>query len=113
MEFMMEKRISGFKLYDLGPYPMVIKTSDENDFVTFDIFQVTARTKEMIDAMEFGAGYIDIHQPITNEIMATVYAYPRIPHNAIHIKSGDYVQYIRQDKKQASVASAVTENDSE
>lgn len=111
MEYMMTRDIPGFQLYDLGPYPMVIKTGDPDDVVTFEIFQVTSRTKGSIDDMEIGAGYMAINVPVSNEIMATVYAYNRIPQNAVKIQSGDYVEYIHQNKKQTSVAQRAAEID--
>lgn len=109
MEFMMTTVIDGFQLYDLGPYPMVVKTGNIEDTVVIEVYHVTSRTKESIDAMEEGAGYILLEVPITNEVMATIYAYDHIPEKSKQIKSGDYVKYIHQGKIETPVAPTTTE----
>lgn len=87
-------QIEGYKLYDLGPYPCVVYTGNPEDVTTFEIYQVTQRTKDIIDAMEFGAGYDEKRQPITNEVMASIYVFENTPSRATHIESGDYTEYI-------------------
>lgn len=104
MEFIKTTSLKGFQLYDLGPYPMVVPTGNPEDVVVFDVFQVTSRTKESIDAMEQGAGYTNLEVDINEELKATVYVYNHIPQRAIQIKSGDYVKYIHQDKVEAPIA---------
>ena len=96
MEFMRQRTIPGFKLYDLGPYPMVIFTGNEEDRVVFDIFHVTKRTKESIDAMEVGAGYSIMTIPVWEDLDADVYIYDRVPEYAREVASGDYVKYINE-----------------
>lgn len=88
-------RIQGYKLYDLGPYPCVVYTGNPKDETTFEIYHVTQQTKNVIDAMEFGAGYDEKKQPITNEVMASIYVFDQAPLRATEIVSGDYTEYIK------------------
>lgn len=83
------KRIKGFDLFDLGPYPCVIKNPEGE--ITVDILEVTPETKRKIDFMEIGAGY-DINIIEIDEKKCTIYTYENKPRYATKINSGDYNQ---------------------
>jgi len=84
--------ISGFDLYDLGPYPCVIK--NENGKITIDLLEVVEDTKKAIDRMEIGAGYNieEIEIKLDGNIYqnVTIYTYNKPPHYAKIIATGDY-----------------------
>lgn len=105
MEFLMDKTITGYQMYDLGPYPMIVKTGNTSDAIKTEIYHVTTRTKEVIDAMEFGAGYIEITENIGSVLPheVSIYAYDHIPENAKRIANGDYIEYTKS-KEQTPIA---------
>ncbi|TXI87793.1 MAG: hypothetical protein E6Q36_06845 [Chryseobacterium sp.] len=55
LKYVSTERIKGYKLYDLGPYPAVIK--EEDSFIEVDILETDDETKNRIDRMEAGAAY--------------------------------------------------------
>lgn len=102
MVHMKDIDVPGFQLYDLGSYPMVIKTDNPEDIVKMELFQVTATTEEYIDAMEYGAGYDKVMVPVNDPSIkeAGVYFYHNIPSYAKLIEHGDYTKFCK-DKEQA------------
>lgn len=86
-------RIKGFDLYNLGPYPCVVKNPEGE--LTIDLLEVTPITKTNIDRMEIGAGYgieeINIELDGNNYHDVTIYTYnTKQLGNAKLIASGDY-----------------------
>jgi len=57
IEFVENKTISHYKMYDLGQYPCIVYTDEANSFITVSVLEVSERCYEMIYSMEIGAGY--------------------------------------------------------
>jgi gamma-glutamylcyclotransferase (GGCT)/AIG2-like uncharacterized protein YtfP len=84
-------KISGFKLYSLGPYPCAVKTDDDNDTIIVDVLDPTdKRTERMIDGMERGAGY---HFETTNVNGEDCKIYLFKKPSGDHIENGDWMDY--------------------
>lgn len=86
-------QIKGFDLYDLGPYPCVVRNPEGK--LTIDLLEVTDTTKNLTDRMEIGAGYgieeINIELDGNNYHDVTIYTYnTKQLGNAKLIASGDY-----------------------
>lgn len=79
--------LTGYELYDLGPYPMAIKTDNSEDTIVVDILECDDNTKRIIDMMEIGAGYKK-ENVVVDEEDCTIYLFNKIVGNKI--KSGDY-----------------------
>ena len=61
-------KLAGYKMYTNRSYPAIVKSSDRNDIVSGEIFNVDKSTFEPISAMEQAAGYgIDEVDVMTNE----------------------------------------------
>ena len=81
--------ISGFKMYDLGPYPFVIKTDDPKDKIIVDIFSLDDNTNLNIENMELGAGYQKETIILNNEPI-TIYTFKQNVAHATHITTGNW-----------------------
>jgi len=82
-------------MYNLGAYPMVIYTGNERDIVKGEVYQASQPTIEMIDRMEYGAGYSKMLVEVDQNITAGVYTYESVPKFATQIESGDYVEFCK------------------
>lgn len=49
--------LKGYRMYDLGPFPMVMECSNPDDTIEVDIIKVTKHRFESIARMEMSAGY--------------------------------------------------------
>lgn len=96
--------ISGFRLYSLGSYPCVVRTGDDADKVTVDLFSVTGETESRIHHMEIGAGYeyeeIRIESPI-EEINGKEFGIYTFDTSALgrlkdrYVPGGDWVKHLQ------------------
>lgn len=89
--------IKGYKMYDLGSYPCITNTENEEDSIICDILSTNDKNIVFaIDAMEIGAGYTS--EPVLiNDINCKLYTMP--PENftkyntPIHVESGNWNSY--------------------
>jgi len=88
----------GFKMYNLGAYPMIIHTGNDEDVVKGEVYQASQPTIEMIDRMEYGAGYSKMLVEVDENITAGVYVFEKVPKYATPITSNDYVQFCKDSQ---------------
>ncbi|HEK21010.1 gamma-glutamylcyclotransferase family protein [Mucilaginibacter sp.] len=96
------------QLYDLGEYPGLIITSDANQLVHGNIYEMT-HSEEVLKRLDFYEGVgTDEEQPnlyrremhtvtIDNDTLeAWIYIYNRSIDNAIAIPGGNYLEYVNK-----------------
>lgn len=83
------KTITGYQLYSLGSYPMVLK--DPNSNLVVDEFLISPEAAESVRRMELGAGYSE--EEIDG---ATIYYYDDNRYNAPKVESGDWSEYLKE-----------------
>lgn len=90
-------KLSGFKLFSLGWYPMAFLSSDPTDSMTVDIFAINnPDVKRRIDGMEIGAGYLRhyVEVPgIDGKILIYVGPGDGESRSLPLVESGDWVSY--------------------
>lgn len=79
--------LEGYELYDLGPYPCIIKK--EGSTIVIDILECSETTLDSIRRMEIGAGY-KCETIVVNDLECEIYYFTNKPTNAKVIKHGDY-----------------------
>lgn len=97
------EKIPGYYMADLGPYPMIFRSQDNNDAILLEIVELNdQRTCEWIDLMERGAGY----EPHTitsawGDVTFYVGALKRAETKADFqiVKSGDWIGYCKENNK--------------
>jgi gamma-glutamylcyclotransferase (GGCT)/AIG2-like uncharacterized protein YtfP len=95
--------LSGYKMRTHGGFPAIYHTGDTTDKVVVDVFDLTTSTVEhpdtileMVDGMEYGAGYSKRYVELDNGMMAYVYVYSkdRAECSMEHeVESGDWEVY--------------------
>lgn len=98
-----EGRIYGYNLYDLGPYPCIVKSSEEKDFVIVDVIRTTnIAIRESINGMELMAGYnLDsaiVKHPVSKDEKCLIYTFKMPPSGAVKIESGDWSKHSGKEK---------------
>jgi gamma-glutamylcyclotransferase (GGCT)/AIG2-like uncharacterized protein YtfP len=91
-----ESKITGYKMYDLGPFPAIVETGDETDVVVVDKFHIPDFVNgQRIHSMEIGAGYEAKEIAIDNKNY-TIYVYKDVPrYNRGTVPSGDWSAHTR------------------
>lgn len=84
-----EASIPNYKLFNLGFYPGINKSDNENDVIVCDVLEVNDQAKRFIDGMEFGAGYKIANVNLNGE-NHEIYEYKRELNENSRIKSGDW-----------------------
>jgi gamma-glutamylcyclotransferase (GGCT)/AIG2-like uncharacterized protein YtfP len=87
------------RLYDLGPYPGLRPALRSGDWVTGDVYRVSAKVLLVLDRYEAGAGggaprfvrrRCELATPKARSVRAWIYAYQRVVGPRARIASGDY-----------------------
>lgn len=84
-----ETTLRGYKLYNLGSYPGVVKSDSENDIIVCDIVEVKEEAKKFIDLMELGSGY-KIETVVVDDVPHTIYEYKHQLSEDRRITTGDW-----------------------
>lgn len=85
--------IPGFKMYSLGAFPLIVKSTSDKDKITVDLFAIQDESLERsIHMMEIGAGYERITQNIEG-VDYYLYAYDRANPNLQQVVNGDWAEY--------------------
>lgn len=87
--------INGFKLYDLGSYPG-IKISSNNEPLVVDVMEVDRQSYESIYRMEIGANYTAETVTLDGE-PHTIYVYQGNPSKLV--ESGDWSKYLSHEQE--------------
>jgi gamma-glutamylcyclotransferase (GGCT)/AIG2-like uncharacterized protein YtfP len=82
--------IEGFDLYSLGQYPGIIKGDNK---LIVDILKVTEEVGNVIDGMEYGAGYISEMINVEGDLVK-IYIYDGSVDSEKLVESGDWSEYI-------------------
>jgi gamma-glutamylcyclotransferase (GGCT)/AIG2-like uncharacterized protein YtfP len=75
--FVKTVKIPYYKMYSLGYYPILIPSQSQDDRVLVEIYDVSEEAYKRMRAMELGAGYVEIDQPIGG-IIVKMWIYPSI-----------------------------------
>lgn len=87
------KTITGYELYSLGSYPVIIPVEEEIPLVV-DEFEVSDEVFKSIHNMEIGAGYYA--QEVDGNI---IYYMEKVPSwNAGKVDSGDWSKYLKRKR---------------
>jgi len=88
--------ISGYKMYDLGPFPAIVESEIPEDKITVELHEVSEENYDSITWMEVGAGYTP--KTITiNNIEATIYTMKRC--HGPQVVSGDWVTHNKNKRR--------------
>lgn len=86
-------RINGYELYDLGPYPYIVKSDDSS--IVVDVLECNESTFKSIRSMEIGAGY-EYETIQINGLECEIYFFNKVINNTKKIPNGDYTEYKRK-----------------
>ena len=96
MEYLRTVDIPGFRMYSKGSYPYVVRSQDEQDRITAEIFQIgNPMAAKEIDELELGAGYFLDYMSIGNEKFG-IYVFQQNFTDDFRIASGDWVQHVKE-----------------
>lgn len=84
-----EANVKNYKLFNLGFYPAVNKSDNEDDVIVCDVLEVSNDAKNFIDRMEFGAGYKLENVNLDGKDHA-IYEYKSELSEGLRIKSGNW-----------------------
>jgi len=76
--------VSGYDLYDLGPYPAAVSSSNKDSRIEVSVIEADAHVAPIIRMMEEGAGYT----PKNIAGLGTIFVYPH--EEGIRIPSGNW-----------------------
>lgn len=88
-----EKTLTGYSIFNLGSYPGLNKTNNEEHSVLFDIVEVKDNAYEFIQGMELGAGYTE--EKLDDYIF---YVYDHKFDEKDRIISGDWLKFKKERK---------------
>ena len=93
-ELVQTGEVAGYKMFDLGHYPVIIPTENTSDVIIVDIIECSEEPMKYIDYMEHGAGYKDTIITVGSYECKIYYmnAVDLVPYN--QVKSGDWNKYI-------------------
>lgn len=97
-EMLKTSMLPGFKMYDLGFYPAIVPTNNEEDLVYVEIMETGKDALNYIKAMEYGAGYSEKTINIDGYDCIIFYMTNLQVKKAQCIEEGDYFKYL--DKKE-------------
>jgi|688.fasta_scaffold771024_2 gamma-glutamylcyclotransferase (GGCT)/AIG2-like uncharacterized protein YtfP len=86
-----EKTLSGFAIFDLGHYPGLNETGNEDHKVLFDVLEVNEKAFNFIQRMELGAGY---NEKMVDDLTMYVYNYTLDPNT--RVLSGDWITHKKE-----------------
>ena len=89
-KFVKEAGVRGFKMYDLGNYPCIVRTGLDEDVVHGEIFEFTETAcAALIKRMEESVHYYEEEITVDGEPVIT-YVFRRVPTHAILVPSGNW-----------------------
>lgn len=96
-EMLKTSMLPGFKMYDLGFYPAIVPSDNQEDEVYVEIMECGKEAFEYIQDMEHGAGYKE-KKIIIDGYNCTVFYMDNVPYRAKQIIKGDYIKYCDTEK---------------
>ena|SRR6187200_1802994 len=95
LTFLRTVTVKGYRMYSLGEYPYVIYTSDSDDQIVVDLFQITSiEAEELIYEMEIDADYIRSSVVIDGNKFG-IYLFAGKRDGDEHVSGGDWVMHAR------------------
>ena len=90
--FLGEAVLKRAKMYNLGSYPCIVLTENENDLVYGELYEyLDSETERQIRLMEEGAGYKEV-KVIINGIEAKTFVFNKPSENSALIESGKWTK---------------------
>lgn len=65
--------IEGYRMYDLGVYPAIVKTDNKNEMVGGEVWEISSGTMEVIDKMEGWKGDNNPQNLYNKDVVQTNY----------------------------------------
>lgn len=94
LKYLFSARLSGFKLYSRGEFPVAVKSS-ATDSIVVEVFKIgDESTREMIHKLEMDEGYYFERIPV-GDTEAGIYLFHQ-PGNYQPVDSGDWVTFFRE-----------------
>lgn len=93
-ELLKTSMLPGFKMYDLGYYPAIIKTDNEEDLIYVEVMECNKEAFNFIEAMEYDAGYSKIKVNVDGYDCYIFIMKENQVKNITYIESGDYFKYL-------------------
>lgn len=99
MEFEGEQIIGGYKMFDLGHYPCVVKTGNEEDKILVELYTIPDKLHATsIHHMEIGAGYDSEEIQIGDLGTYSIYTQKNDRGGRLRpIEGGDWTAYNKED----------------
>ncbi len=92
LKFISVEVITGYKLYAMDAYPYAVRTQDDSDTLTTEIFRVTDPVVERsIHDLEMSVGYY-YDEIVLHGRRVGIYLYEKAGHETL-VKSGDWVKF--------------------
>jgi gamma-glutamylcyclotransferase (GGCT)/AIG2-like uncharacterized protein YtfP len=94
LKYLFSARISGFKLYSRGQFPVAV-TSSATDSIVVEVFRIDdPSTREMIHKLEMDEGYY-FESIRIDDINVGIYLF-QAPGNYQQVDGGDWVTFFRE-----------------
>jgi gamma-glutamylcyclotransferase (GGCT)/AIG2-like uncharacterized protein YtfP len=94
LKYLFSARLSGFKLYSRGEFPVAVRSS-ATDSIVVEVFRIVDRaTREMIHKLEMDEGYY-FESILIGDVEAGIYLF-REPGNYQQVDGGDWVTFFRE-----------------
>jgi gamma-glutamylcyclotransferase (GGCT)/AIG2-like uncharacterized protein YtfP len=94
LEFLMETKLPGFRLYALASWPYAVRTNNPDDMITVEIFHVHNRAVEKaIHELELGVGYY-YDEVSLEDGQVGIYLYRHAGPETL-VEGGDWVKFFR------------------
>lgn len=97
IRYIKTKTVGGYKLYDLGSYPGIIKSGTYGSKLTVDELHISKEVFEYIDAMEVGANYEQLRNATYNDEIMYLYKGDVTP--KMLVENGDWSDYLKNKQK--------------
>lgn len=94
LKYLFSARLSGFKLYSRGEFPVAVRSS-ASDSIVVEVFRIDDfSTREMIHKLEMDEGYV-FESIVIGGVEAGIYLF-REPGNYQQVDGGDWVTFFRE-----------------
>jgi len=94
LKYLFSARLSGYKLYSRGEFPIAVKSST-SDSIVVEVFKINdLSTREMIHKLEMDEGYY-LETLSLNSIDVGIYLFED-PKNYPQVDGGDWVSFFRE-----------------
>lgn len=88
-KFVREIDVAGYEMFSIGPFPVIVRTSDKKKKIRVELYDVPDDIYYGIYIMEVGAGYREVDEHIGG-FRSKIFIYDRKPVNATLVLDGNW-----------------------